>query len=149
MEKAFITFISFLYLVSGIGFGSVHHYCHYKHKMISPCESQCCSVEALSISSKAYQLPEKPDANSCYAGMATSLPTRGIERTSTDDCCAVQHTYNQLNSTSLPLNSDVSLVAKASGELHYYHTQQPQKIDGFALTVFTDPSAHVTLPLLI
>ncbi len=148
MKKTFITILSFLYLVSGIGFGSVQHYCQKIQKIMSPDENQCCSVELISESPIVDQLPESPDTNSCCDIMVTTSAPSDNDTKYPGDCCQVQHKYNQLDNSSLPLSFDVSQVATSSSVLYYY-PQHPQNIDGCGLTIITDSSTHVNLPLLI
>ena len=149
MKKTFITFLSLLYILSVIGFGSVHHYCQNNQEMISRCESQCCSFEASTESLTGYQLPEKPDAN-FYCDMAVpTLATGDYATLLPGYCCEIQHIYNQLYSSSLPLNTDVSQVAYSSVELHYYYPQHLPTFSASVLMSPADPTIHVNLPLLI
>jgi len=149
MKKTFITILSFLYLMSGIGYGSMQHYCQIEQKMMPLGENQCCSGESATELSTACQIPDEPQPNSCCAMIDTSVPADDCETTLPDDCCEIQHTYNQLDSSSLPQNIEVSQAAISSDELYYYYPQHPQNIDECVLTTFTNPSTHFNIPLLI
>jgi hypothetical protein len=149
MKKTFITILSVLYLVSGTGFTSVQYNCQNIQEINSPSEYPCCSKEVITESSMKYHLLEKPDANSCGAKIDTILPTQDDGKASSGGCCKVQHKHNHLDTSSLPLNIYVSQVADQSSGKYYYYPQNPQNIDGCALTPIADPLTHVNLPLLI
>jgi hypothetical protein len=148
MKKIFTIILSFLYLVSGIGFGSMHHHCQNMQQMISPCESQCCSTESTTGAHIALHQAEKLDTKSCCDMTATALSTSGCGSTYPGDCCQIQHKYNQPDSPPLSLKTYVIQDAKPIGEFNHY-PQLAQNMGGYVLTNGTDPSAHVNLPLLI
>jgi len=149
MKKTFIKIFLFLYLVSGIGFGSVHHDCQNIREMMSPCASRCCSDGLFTESPAENHRPDKPDTGSCDAMMVTHLSIGGDAAIFSGGCCDILQKYNQPDSSSLPRHTDVSQIARSGAELDDDAPRHPQNMSGCALKAFSGPSTHVNFPLLI
>ena len=148
MKKAFSTFLAIMYLMSGVGFGSVHHFCHHEDKIISPDENHCCSTGVNSENSLVMQNTGEQLADSCCDITITTMPAMISGTAVPGDCCEIQHKFNQLDNSSLQMNIDVSQATEVRGELSYF-PQNLQVFDRFNLITFTDQQAHINLPLLI
>jgi len=148
MKKIFVTVLSFFYLLSGIGISSVQHFCQNNQEMMSASEQQCCPAEATSESSVTCHSSKKPDVNSCSGITDNHFSGMNSETKYPDECCKIQHKYNQLDHSSLPLPIDLSQVIQTSDELNYY-PQYRQNINPFTIVRLTDPSILLNIPLLI
>lgn len=149
MQKTFITILSILYLVSAIGFGSVQHYCEKLQKLTSPSKSDCCSTEPHTEAAASVQQLVTEHAISSGGTLDACVLMQSSDAIFFENCCDVQHTYNQLDSSTLPLNVDVSQLADQSGGELYYFPQRPQTNDGCMLNMLADSSIQINLPLLI
>ena len=148
MKKTFITILSIFYLVSVIGFASVHRYCsHSAGKMHSPEMSERCCVHSEIKSPTKCELPEITTGSCCAVTMDSRVPTRVAEKTKVN-CCKIQHQYTKVDSPSYPPTVDFSQVADRSSKELVHYPQTSQTPDGWVLTS-TDPSTHINLPLLI
>jgi len=148
MKKALSTFLAIMYLMSGVGFGSVHHFCHHADKMISQDENHCCSAEEITKYPTDLRKSEESGASSCCEVMDTSVPAIGCGTAVPGDCCEIQHKYNQLDGSPLQLNIDVNQAIEKRSE-QYHFPQDQQNIDSFNLTTFINRQPHVNIPLLI
>ena len=149
MKKVLVITLTFLYLFSGVGFGTVEHYCQSYQNLVSACANHCCSDEVMDKEPLAHQIPAKPHADPCCDAQESILPTKDDNREFADNCCELQPDYNQLDSSTLPQNIEVSKIAKSIAELCYQYPQQTRNFDKCDLNIFTDPSIHTNLPLLI
>jgi len=147
MKKTFIAFLLFLYLISGIGFGSINHYC--QNEMTAPGESRCCSAEAADNSSAAGCPAEKPQESSCCDQSAARQQNTNLKAALLDNCCEIQQKYHQLDNSSLPKNNEVSQAAEAGIEFCKNYPQHSQPFKGCGRAASADPAAHINLPLLI
>ena len=145
MKKTFIILLSLLFMISGVGFGSVQHHCLSKQTADILCESACCSTPH---SVTAGQKTNQPETDSCCSSPVTTLPETNVETHLDDTCCKIGHKYTQLESSFLPLIYGTSQAANTTVE-PFYHIQQYPNFGGFVVTNFTDPSIHVNIPLLI
>ena len=139
MKKMFVSILTLIYLVSGIGFGSTHHFCHNGQEMRTPEESQCCARET-----QAGQTP----AHSCCDLTGIHVIAEGFDTSSPGDCCDIRHIYNQLEGPSLLIPVDPGLSAKSDAR-HFYYPQPPHQNDESAPTIHADPLFRLNLPLLI
>lgn len=149
MKRTLITILSFCYLVSGIGFGSVHHYCHNQQETMAQEECMCCDSEAVSGSAKNDDVTDTTGARSCCNTMDHPASGDSAEAGAAGCCCEIQFEYNQLDSSSLPSNIDHGQVANTSAESHTYYPIHPKNGDAEALTTFIPQIIQVNLPLII
>ncbi len=141
MKKIFITLLTILYLLSGIGVGSVHHYCKKLQDEMNQCDSPCCSD--IEISSQNH---ENSNSSCCHVEKSDTIEDELI--LSPDECCAIEHKYSKVNTSSVRQTIDISLAAKQSNEPFNY-PQDQQTSERNQLTISTDPSIRLNLPLLI
>ncbi len=144
MRKTFITFISFLYLVSSIILGSSQHYCSNGQQMRITGESQCCVPEAPTESSPVQQAP----AHSCCDQTGIPGIAGEFDTSSPGDCCEIRHIYNLLEGPSLIIPVDPGISANIDAK-HFYYPQPPQRNDESVPIIQADPLFRLNLPLLI
>jgi len=148
MRKTFIISVSFLHLVSGIGFGSMKHYCHNFQKMISQSDTSCCSSETIADATASCQKLEEAKVHCCRDMMPASEPIRNVNTIFSGDCCDIELEFNQPENSVLPISFHVSHVTQSCDEFYDY-PQYPQIVIRSDLTSFSDPSRHINLPLII
>jgi hypothetical protein len=148
MNKPCITLLVFLYFFSGIGHGSVLHYCHGQQEMLLPGEDQCCSPESMAELLKDYRPGEKQNASMCCISEAPVLTTNGYETQIPGNCCEILHIYGQPDLSSLHQISYLCLFV-ITGTSFCYHPKEPQTPDTSTLMNVKNPSTHTNLPLLI
>ena len=148
MKKTFIILLTFLYLGSVIGFGTAHHHCQNEVETGVCCAGQCCMNDFVPESRPAHSSPEKTDADSCCSTDDEAMPVMADGLNTSLKCCQIHHTYNQTDSSPLPIIIEVSQVENTEGKYVYFQ-QDIQKFDVLTLPEFSEPSTHVNLPLLI
>lgn len=111
------------------------------------CDSPCCSTEQESESSRMFCCNVEEKAAPSYC---SSEPTNSEDELTitSDECCAVEHKFNQVSPATSRQSIDVTTVAKLINEPFHY-PQNLQSIERDELMTFTNPSNRLNLPLLI
>jgi len=139
MKKIFTIMLTFLFLLSGIGFGSSLHYCQTSNQTMLPGEMDCCSKES------APKQQAKKD--SCCQVEDSGSPALTTAKGFAGGCCVLQQTYTQVDISPKPHSQDLGQLSAPSHECepklkHLKSTDLP------ALIVPLEPSSHHSLPLL-
>lgn len=146
MKTTFITILSGLYLVSGIGFASVQYYCQSMHTTACPDHDGCCHSDSASGQAAHEDSQDADMTSGSVVEHADVLNTHGKSQHDSN-CCRVEYNYNQLNSRSLLMNVDMpDADDKVTDEFYPLSFPAPEQC---GLKPMTVPSSQRNLPLLI
>ncbi len=148
MKKIVITTFSLFYLLAGIGVADGQRYCQTMQTMMQGDYNSCCCDEPEHSSTACPAANEPATPPGCSD---PSIPTsdKNMGMTFHGDCCDVQHHYNQLDTSLLPMNIDVNQPADKVVDALFIRVEKEQYFDELDLQNLSDPSTHLNLPLLI
>jgi len=155
MKKIFSTILILFYLMSSMGYATVQHYCSMMQTDVDMSEKDCCCSSESSATDESCHIPVIADMPStcCSTEPDQDMASNPIEPETIlvadhSDCCETHRDYNQLDDSTIN-----KVVDSSHDKLVLNHIIIADERDYFFensnINLFSDPSLHLNLPLII
>jgi hypothetical protein len=154
MKKLLILNIALFYLLSGVGYASVQHYCITMQKAMQTLHEECCcSAEEENQAQDACALPQdSSEQPSCCANKAerSENPDLQINVAHLQDvCCETALDYNSIDTATVTKSIDVAPTVECSGQIAAFSVDTEPRHAIQSVAEAKHPSFHCNLPLII
>ena len=153
MKRILSTILILFFLVSSIGYASVHHYCQMMQTNVDMSEGDCCCSSEQTASADECHLPEVTESSDscCSADTETQNPSSEPEEMISplhSDCCETRSEFNHIDDSTITKIVDLKFFDTNVSTLVLAETSKRFEIRKLFVSV-SDPSFHLNLPLLI